>query len=307
MMHITNLILASMAVLPSLIDAHGSGGVPGAPKIFGRRLGSHFRALDPVQFLQERDYEHAGLEHDEHAKRSTRCGADYGSCGVGLCCSASGYCGTGKAFCMSPGKCSDFASSNSTYASSGCQYEYGPACDDNTVPSGTNTSAIPRPLLGNVSYGGVGIFDCTVKGTIALTFDDGPYIYTDQILDILASYGAKATFFVTGNNNGKGEIDNTAYPWAATLQRMHNEGHQIAHHTWTHPHLSSLTSIERRQQMWSNEMALRNVLGFFPTYMRPPYSDCTAKSGCQSDMVALGYHIIYYDVDTDGQYFLDEL
>lgn len=52
--------------------------------------------------------------------------------------------------------------------------------------------------------------------------------------------------------------------------------------------------------MWSNEMALRNVLGFFPTYMRPPYSDCTATSGCQGDMEDLGYHVVYFDVDTDG-------
>ncbi|KAK5256209.1 hypothetical protein LTR16_003794 [Cryomyces antarcticus] len=50
--------------------------------------------------------------------------------------------------------------------------------------------------------------------------------------------------------------------------------------------------------MYSNEMALRNILGFFPTYMRPPYSDCTAASGCEADMKALGYHITYFDVDT---------
>ena len=51
--------------------------------------------------------------------------------------------------------------------------------------------------------------------------------------------------------------------------------------------------------MWKNEMALRNILGFFPTYMRPPYSSCTAESGCESDLGDLGYHITYFDVDTD--------
>jgi peptidoglycan/xylan/chitin deacetylase (PgdA/CDA1 family) len=44
--------------------------------------------------------------------------------------------------------------------------------------------------------------------------------------------------------------------------------------------------------MWKNEMALRNILGFFPTYMRPPYSACSA--GCEEDMKELGYHITYF-------------
>ena len=33
---------------------------------------------------------------------------------------------------------------------------------------------------------------------IALTFDDGPSVQTDRLLDALAEYGAKATFFVSG-------------------------------------------------------------------------------------------------------------
>lgn len=41
---------------------------------------------------------------------------------------------------------------------------------------------------------------CTVPGTFALTFDDGPYIYTSELLDILANNGVKATFFLNGQN-----------------------------------------------------------------------------------------------------------
>jgi hypothetical protein len=126
-----------------------------------------------------------------------------------------------------------------------------------------------------------------------------PVSTTAQWLEpLLSLMMTKATFFITGNNNGKGEIDNAALPWAATVKRAYNEGHQIASHTWTHPHLSNLTSTQRKQNMYSNEMALRNILGFFPTYMRPPYSDCTAESGCQKDMADLGYHVTYFDVDT---------
>jgi hypothetical protein len=51
--------------------------------------------------------------------------------------------------------------------------------------------------------------------------------------------------------------------------------------------------------MWKLEMAIRNIVGFFPTYMRPPYSSCGPASGCEKDMADLGYHISYFDVDTD--------
>lgn len=84
-----------------------------------------------------------------------------------------------------------------------CQFNYGPACDANKIPAGTNTSSIPRTQLGSVLYGSDGIYDCVNPGEMALTFDDGPFIYTSHILDVLAQYNASATFFITGNNNGK--------------------------------------------------------------------------------------------------------
>jgi len=49
--------------------------------------------------------------------------------------------------------------------------------------------------------------------------------------------------------------------------------------------------------MVKNEMAIRNILGKYPTYMRPPYSSCNAA--CQTVMKNLGYVISYFDLDTD--------
>jgi len=187
-----------------------------------------------------------------------------------------GYCGLGPDYCNSPD----------------CQLDYGPACDGNKIPSGANTSSIPRPALGSVPYGGVGIYACTVPGTVALTYDDGPYIYTSYVLDVFKYYRSKATFFVTAINNGKGEIDDPSTIYPSIIRRMLAEGHQIASHTWSHQDLTKITPTQRRDQMIKNEMALRNILGFFPTYMRPPYSNCDAQSGCQADMVSLGYHIV---------------
>ncbi|KAI1443975.1 carbohydrate-binding module family 18 [Annulohypoxylon stygium] len=213
-----------------------------------------------------------------------RCGPDFDDavCKETECCSASGYCGTTVDHCLAPD----------------CLFDFGPACDANKTPSGINTSTLSRSPLGSVSVGGTGIYDCENSGDVALTFDDGPGEYTSELLDLLEKYNAKATFFITGINNGKGEIDNTSLVWPSVIQRMYSDGHQIASHTWSHADLSAITSSRRKDEMIKNEMALRNILGFIPTYMRPPYSSCTKASGCEDDLTALKYHIVYFDLDT---------
>jgi hypothetical protein len=41
------------------------------------------------------------------------------------------------------------------------------------------------------------------------------------------------------------------------------------------------------------------MTGKYPTYFRAPYSDCSAESGCQADVEALGYHLVRYDLSTE--------
>lgn len=60
---------------------------------------------------------------------------------------------------------------------------------------------------------------------VYLTFDDGPSIYTDEILDILKEYHVKATFFVVG----KGK---TAYE--DMYRRIVEEGHTLGMHSYSH-------------------------------------------------------------------------
>ena len=59
---------------------------------------------------------------------------------------------------------------------------------------------------------------------IYLTFDDGPGPYTDELLDVLDKYGAKATFFVTGNRAN----------YRSAITRAYNAGHSIGVHSYTH-------------------------------------------------------------------------
>jgi peptidoglycan/xylan/chitin deacetylase (PgdA/CDA1 family) len=111
----------------------------------------------------------------------------------------------------------------------------------------------------------------------------------------------KATFFVTGHNFDK-PIDDPTAPYATIMKRTLDEGHQIAHHTWTHENLTMINDTRIKNQMIYNEMALRNVLGFIPTYMRPPYLQCTES--CLKIMGDLGYHVVRANVDTKGMYRL---
>jgi peptidoglycan/xylan/chitin deacetylase (PgdA/CDA1 family) len=109
---------------------------------------------------------------------------------------------------------------------------------------------------------------------------------------------------MTGINLHKKSIDDESTPWPAVIRRMDAEGHQLASHTWSHQDLSAITKDQRYEQMVRLEMAMANIVGKFPTYMRPPYSSCSAASGCEQDMADLGYHVSYFDLDTDGTFYL---
>ncbi|KAH8710045.1 hypothetical protein GQ44DRAFT_661884 [Phaeosphaeriaceae sp. PMI808] len=280
-MHLSNVLVAS--VVAPLVAAHGA--IRGAPKVFGlpRDLQEELNARAPVaRVLRHPTEPKRGLLETRQGGQNGRCGPSFGgaSCASGYCCSGEGYCGTTSDHCMAPD----------------CLINYGPGCDANKTPAGASTRNDARPQKGNVAYGGEGVYTCQKAGTVALTFDDGPYIYTDQVLTKFASYGFKATFFVTGINIGKGAIDTTA-SWSNVIKRMVAEGHQVASHTWSHQDLSVITDAQRYDQMVKNEMAIRNIIGKYPTYMRPPYSSCNAA--CQTVMKNLGYVVSYFDLDTD--------
>ncbi|KAF8206978.1 hypothetical protein K438DRAFT_1713788 [Mycena galopus ATCC 62051] len=108
---------------------------------------------------------------------------------------------------------------------------------------------------------------CTVPNTVALTFDDGPWIYQNVISDLLDSKGAKGTFFMNGYNY---ECIYGTKP-AARLQKTYLNGHQICSHTWDHPDLTSLTATEIRNETDKMDTAFFKILGMNTTFLRPPY------------------------------------
>ncbi|KAK5321718.1 hypothetical protein LTR46_010385 [Exophiala xenobiotica] len=216
-----------------------------------------------------------------------RCGAENANlqCPAGECCSHAGYCGVTKDFCSVPGN---------------CRREYG-WCDSDESPNGYNLANEPRPKIGQVPYGRL-ITTCTTPNVIALTYDDGPSNNTEKLMDVLKRHDAKATFFVSGITDGKGEIDHEE-KWVKTIRRMAMEGHQVGSHTWSHADLENMTSPARRTEIAKNERAMVNILNKYPTYMRPPYVKCSDTASCLSDVNAMGYHVVGYSLDsTDWQH-----
>ncbi len=110
---------------------------------------------------------------------------------------------------------------------------------------------------------------CTVPGTIALTFDDGPANHTDVILNILKNYNMSATFFLIGKKmRGKKEI----------IQRIIDEGHQIGSHTFSHRLLTniSLDQVYYELVNWEKVLVGLELNGSLsdhkiPNYFRPPH------------------------------------
>ncbi|KAI9303768.1 hypothetical protein BJ944DRAFT_182850 [Cunninghamella echinulata] len=130
------------------------------------------------------------------------------------------------------------------------------------------------------------IYGCPQAHQWALTFDDGPSNYTGQLLDSLDQLGVKATFCVMGANVKK-------YP--EFLRRAYESGHHIASHTYSHPHLMSLTNEEIINEMKATEEAIRDVIGIRPTYVRPPFGE--ADDRVKGLMKAMGYKMLLWNVD----------
>jgi peptidoglycan/xylan/chitin deacetylase (PgdA/CDA1 family) len=98
----------------------------------------------------------------------------------------------------------------------------------------------------------------------------------------------QATFFITGVNRGKGHIEDPGTGYPATIMRMHSEGHQIGSHSWSHEDLRNVSSQGRQDQIVKLETALVSILGFFPTYLRPPFTKW--NDDVLADIQKFGYH-----------------
>lgn len=98
---------------------------------------------------------------------------------------------------------------------------------------------------------------------IALTFDDGPHAtQTPAILRILRRYGARATFFVIGENiPGNRDV----------LRRIAADGHIVGNHSYTHPQLDLISTPRVYEELQRCSELVAKELGAPPRLARAPY------------------------------------
>lgn len=137
-----------------------------------------------------------------------------------------------------------------------------------------------------------GSFSETEEKIVYLTFDDGPSVNTQAVLDILDQYKIKATFFVTGMNPDYFSMIKVAY----------DKGHTIGMHTYSHDY-----AIYASTETYFNDLdqiagIVREQIGYVPCFIRFPggSSNTISANYCSGIMTALspevqarGYQ--YYD------------
>jgi peptidoglycan-N-acetylglucosamine deacetylase len=128
---------------------------------------------------------------------------------------------------------------------------------------------------------------CT-RGRVALTFDDGPDVYTPQVLKVLRAYGVKATFFVMGDKA------------AARPDLIRAEvagGHLVENHSWSHPHLADLDQAQIDWQLTATQRAVTAAGAPAPTLFRPPFGNTSATVDGEAKL--LGLRVIRWSIDTN--------
>ena len=140
---------------------------------------------------------------------------------------------------------------------------------------------------------------------IALTFDDAPYgesaspSGTAGCLDALMAFDAKATFFIKGD----GVSDNKNL-----IMRMHNEGHEIGNHTFTHQSLYTHNALKNEMQQTDAVIGeALGIPGYKTAYFRHPFGELRLKeengevtngAAVQLPAAELGMSVIHWDYES---------
>jgi len=110
---------------------------------------------------------------------------------------------------------------------------------------------------------------------------------TQTLIDILAKYNIKATFFVVGEWVDK-------YP--ESVKALHDAGHEVMNHSNTHAHMSKLSREEIIADVEACNDKIEAVTGVRPTLIRPPYGEY--DDNVVSSIRSIGMEPVQWDVDS---------
>ena len=125
---------------------------------------------------------------------------------------------------------------------------------------------------------------------IALTFDDGPSGHTERLLDGLAQYGAKATFFVIGKQAEKRP---------QVVKRAYDEGHLIGSHTYDHPNFYLTPDSTAIESIEKGEAVIEAIIGEKPLFLRAPYGNVWPHQFKHFDRIFIHWSFHTFDWNKD--------
>ncbi|MFA9558305.1 polysaccharide deacetylase family protein [Evansella sp. AB-rgal1] len=102
----------------------------------------------------------------------------------------------------------------------------------------------------------------TSEKVVALTFDDGPGINTDEILHMLQTHDVKGTFYLTGS-----EIEEDF----EKAVRIVKHGHEIGNHTYSHPRMVLKSPSFITEEIKETDKLIREIGYEGDIHFRPPY------------------------------------
>ena len=110
---------------------------------------------------------------------------------------------------------------------------------------------------------------------------------TQTLIDILAKYKVKATFFVVGEWVDK-------YP--ESVKALSDAGHEVMNHSSTHPHMPKLSNEEMLNEIKGCDEKIAKITGVTPILFRPPYGDY--NNDLITNLASLNHYCIQWDVDS---------
>ncbi|KAF9898989.1 hypothetical protein BX616_003388 [Lobosporangium transversale] len=140
---------------------------------------------------------------------------------------------------------------------------------------------------------------CIDPDMLALTFDDGPFLYTSELLDYLDDQGVKVTLFMNGDSASYIEDHEDI------VRRAYRSGHQIGSHTWSHADLTTLSEADIDYQMVRLDESFKKIIGVRPVHMRPPYGNVNERS--MNYLNRHGYKVINWSIDSNDWRYRDNV
>jgi peptidoglycan/xylan/chitin deacetylase (PgdA/CDA1 family) len=124
---------------------------------------------------------------------------------------------------------------------------------------------------------------------VAVTFDDGPHPKnTEGLIRILSERVIPSTFFVLGRN---------AKSWPDLLRLMHEAGHEIGNHGWSHTSFDALDDDTLLRELRETHDVIRKESSQECAIYRPPYGVIIEH---QQLLIKerLGYRPVFWNVDS---------